>query len=98
MLPTTNFSINLAELNQIIAEQRNTTVDDLSLIKDKEPIASDVEVKEVATVSDISPQQGEENLTSEQRASKLRSEADRLYKEAAKLRKQAEELSPTKKK
>jgi hypothetical protein len=98
MLPTTTFRINLAELNQLIAEQRNISVDDLTLIQNKEPMNPQTEIQEVATVSDISPPMGEENLTADQRASKLRSEADRLYKEAAKLRKQAEELSPTKKK
>lgn len=95
MLPNPTFKINLAELNQLIAEQRNTTVDDLALIHSQE---SKTEVQEVATVQDISPQFGEENVTSVEKAARLRSEADRLYKEAAKLRKHAEELSPTKKK
>lgn len=98
MLPTPTFKINLAELNQLIAEQRNTTVDDLALIHSQEPIKPTAEVQEVATVQDISPPLGEENVTSDEKAARLRSEADRLYKEAAKLRKQAEELSPTKKK
>jgi len=98
MLPTTNFKINLSELNQLIAEQRNISVDDLSMLQNQQPITPQTEIQEVATVSDISPPMGDENLTADQRASKLRSEADRLYKEAAKLRKQAEELSPTKKK
>jgi hypothetical protein len=36
-------------------------------------------------------------MTDDQIASKMRSDADRLYKEAARLRKEAETLSPTKK-
>jgi TolA-binding protein len=73
-----------------------------------------VEVQEIGSAKDISPKAGEdvtktvaERLeestakvasTPEEHAAKLRSDADRLYKEAAKLRKEAEELSPTKKK
>jgi hypothetical protein len=101
MTPNTQFKISLAELNQIIAEQRGVSVQDLAVApanKDKLK-DGDVEVQEVTKeVKDISPPKGLENLTSEERASHLRSEADRLYKEAAKLRKEAEELSPSKKK
>jgi hypothetical protein len=101
MTPNTQVRINLAELNQIIAEQRGVSVQDLAVApanKDKLK-DGDVEVQEVTKeVKDISPPKGLENLTSEERASHLRSEADRLYKEAAKLRKEAEELSPSKKK
>jgi hypothetical protein len=73
-----------------------------------------IEVQEIGSAKDISPKAGEDvtktvaerlnesastvALTPEDRAAKLRSDADRLYKEAAKLRKEAEELSPTKKK
>jgi len=39
-----------------------------------------------------------EVLTDEQIAAKMRSDADRLFKEAKALREQAEELSPTKRK
>lgn len=101
MTPNTQVKINLAELNQIIAEQRGVSVQDLALTPDAKDKLKDgtVEVQEVTKeVKDISPPQGLEGLTSEERASRLRSEADRLYKEAAKLRKEAEELSPTKKK
>lgn len=111
MTPNTQMKILLSELNQIIAEQRGLTVDQLA-IQAKDLKSS--EVKEIASAKDISPKQGEDvtktveerqaeavadsMMTPEQRASKLRSEADRLYKQAAILRKEAEELSPTKKK
>jgi hypothetical protein len=102
MIPNTQAKISLAELNQIIAEQRGVSVSDLAVGPDNkaDPLKDGtVEVQEITReVKDISPPQGMENLTSEERASKLRSEADRLYKEAAKLRKEAEELAPTKKK
>lgn len=99
MIPNPNVRVKLSELNQIIAEQRGVSVQDLAMTDTKEVKDGQVEVQEVTKeVKDISPTQGLENLTAEERASKLRSEADRLYKEAAKLRKEAEDLAPTKKK
>jgi len=96
MLPTTSHSIKLSELNQIIAEQRGTTVDELSLksaIKE-EPYVS----KDTVTENDTPKAALVELLTPEQQAKHYRSEADRLSKEAASLRRQAEELVPTAKK
>ena len=95
MLPTLSQTIKLSELNQIIAEQRGTTVDELSLksaikeqpFKEKDKVQS--EEPKAALV---------ELLTPEQKAKHYRSEADRLSKEAASLRRQAEELVPTAKK
>lgn len=101
MTPTTQARIKLSELNQIIAEQRGISVQDLALQSPNADKLKDgkVEVQEVTKeVKDISPPKGEESMTTEERAAAKRSEADRLYKEAAKLRKEAEELSPTKKK
>lgn len=113
MTPTTQFKISLAELNQLIAEQRGVSVQDLAVRPESQDKREQkkAEVTEIASARDISPKAGEDvsktveerlaesaNLTPEQTAAKLRSEADRLYKEAAKLRKEAEELSPTKKK
>lgn len=52
MIPNVNTSILLSELNQIIAEQRGIAVDDLSI----KPSSHDkVEIKEVATASDLMP-------------------------------------------
>lgn len=52
MIPNINTSILLSELNQHIAEQRGVAVDDLSI----KPGSQDkVEVKEVATAKDLSP-------------------------------------------
>jgi hypothetical protein len=92
MQPTPAVSILLSELNQIIAEQRGVAVDDLS-IKDgilKEE-AKAVPTKAVAAEVAIEP------LTDDALAKKYRSDADRLSKEAAELRRQAEALVPTKK-
>jgi hypothetical protein len=77
-------------LNKIIAEQRGVSVDDLA-------------VKPSATASTVASAQAanipsaEKPLSDEDLAARMRSDADRLYKEAARLRKEAEDLSPTKK-
>lgn len=107
---TPNFTtkVNLAELNQIIAEQMGVSVGDLAV---KDGNAKGVEIQEVATVKDISPtaktssqsinddsQPAVQNLTPEDQAKQFRSEADRLSKQAAEMRRQAEVLAPTKKK
>ena len=95
MLPTHTVSIKLSELNQIIAEQRGTTVDELSL---KSPTKIEP-FQEKETVKSEEPKSAlVELLTPEQKAKHYRSEADRLSKEAASLRRQAEELVPTVKK
>jgi hypothetical protein len=111
MTPNTQMKILLSELNQIIAEQRGVPVDNLAISTKDDKRA---EVREIASAKDISPKVGDDvtktvaerqeeadalaSMTPEQQAAKLRSEADRLYKQAAVLRKEAEELSPTKKK
>ena len=104
MTPNSSININLAELNQIIAEQRGISVQDLM---------PDTQVTEIASVNDISPTNNDhvadegkttsstvsnEGLSSEALAKKYRSDADRLSKEAAQLRRMAEDLVPTKKK
>ena len=114
MLPNNSVSILLSELNQMIAEQRGVSVQDLAI---KEDPKKNVEIQEIATATDISPPAGNtdplmdqgrttsasvnesvEPLTDEALAKKYRSDADRLAKEAAQLRRMAEELVPTKKK
>lgn len=84
--PDSKTSISLDELNQLIAEQKGVSVDNLAGNGDAEP----TEVAKVKTVEPIS--------TSEMTPAEMRSRADALYKEAAKLRKQADELDPPKKK
>jgi hypothetical protein len=106
MTPNSSANILLSQLNQIIAEQRGVSVQDLAIQPDAPN--PNTEVKEIASAQDISPKQGntdpiidqknDEPLTDEQLAKKYRSDADRLSKEAAQLRRMAEELIPTKKK
>jgi hypothetical protein len=104
MTPNLHASIDLAQLNQIIAEQRGISVNDLALGN-----AVSTDPKTIATVNDLAPQPEEtfevkqpsattEPLSDSDIARNLRSQADAMYKEAAKLRAQAEELAPSKKK
>jgi hypothetical protein len=113
MTPNFNASISLAELNQLIAEQKGIAVSELAV---QDPsIDPNVKVEEVATVKDMNPagrttsasvnedaqpaiQAPAVPLTPEDQAKKFRSDADRLSKEAAELRRQAEALVPTTKK
>lgn len=57
MTPSVGVTINLAELNQIIAEQQGVAVSDLSIKPDvAEAKKSDTEVVDIAKVEDITPQ------------------------------------------
>jgi hypothetical protein len=102
MTPTTGASIQLSELNQIIAEQRGVSVDELSLkegVLDK-PVPS--EIKDLpgmvtATVTESVDETLPEGSTPEVSAKFYRSQADKLAKQAAEFRRKAEELVPTKK-
>jgi hypothetical protein len=103
MSPTVNSNTPLDQLNILIAEQRNCTVDDLcTFVKGATPVNKDAEVTEVASVtkSTDAPLQaaGNQVLSDTDIAKSYRSQADALYKEAALLRKQADELDPPKKK
>jgi hypothetical protein len=95
MQPTPQVSILLSELNQIIAEQRGVAVDDLSLKDGSLPKKEETKVE--TTTKEVTPEISTEPLTDEALAKKYRSDADRLSKEAAELRRQAEALVPTKK-
>ena len=97
MLPNNSYAILLSELNQTIAEQRGVPVDDLSI---KSSLESKQAETKVETKVETKPVVEEPTipLTPEEQAKKYRSEADRLSKEAASLRRQAEDLIPTAKK
>ena len=104
MTPTTNDTVLLANLNTLIAEQKNCTIDDLCTFVAGAP-AEVKEVKEAipAVDSDIpAPVRAQATsdaaLTDKDLAKSYRSQADAMYKEAARLRKEAEDLDPTVKK
>lgn len=104
MTPVPGVAVLLSELNQLIAEQRGIAVDDLHI----RPSEGDkkTEAKEIASVKEMSDDVSkttstsvnQADLSAEDQAKKFRSEADRLSKQAAELRRQAEALVPTKKK
>ena len=111
MTPTTTDSVDLAQLNILIAEQKNCAVDELYTFVSGAPKKSDTEVKDIAKVNDITPNvdsdipssvraQASDNtvLSDKDIAKSYRSQADAMYKEAARLRKEADALDPPQKK
>lgn len=105
MTPNNSTSINLKELNEIIAQSKGVTVSDLAIkgpngetLKAPDAPATDSPVDPVNLYANDSPVDNGGILTDDALASQLRSQADALFKEAKRLREQAEELSPTKKK
>lgn len=102
MVPNITTAIQLSELNQMIAEQRGTTVDELAV---KAPIKTDesnTSATDVATIQEVPKTSDtvdviDPNASPEETAKMYRSQADKLSKEAANLRRLAENLVPTKK-
>jgi hypothetical protein len=99
MIPNSTTSIQLSELNQIIAEQQGVAVDSLALrsgiATDPKPTQKN-EVQEIGVV-ETPKETTEVDQSPEAQAKRFRSEADRLAKQAAEMRRKAEELAPTKK-
>lgn len=100
--PNTTDVISLDELNQLIAEQRGVTVDQLAVA---EP-GQENKPREAATINEVvekpatppATKPSNEPLSDSDLARSYRSQADAMYKEAARLRKQADELDPPAKK
>lgn len=111
MLPTPHDNVVLSQLNVLIAEQRNCTIDELCNFVSGAPKVTTVEeivevkdlsrdVGEPARTAPVAPLQANNNtaLSDTDIAKSYRSQADALYKEAALLRKQADDLDPPKSK
>jgi hypothetical protein len=106
MTPNSQTSLPLAELNQIIADQKGVALEDLAVTEDgAKPTKKTSETKsqekivvdqEITVKPDPvkAPVAEEKPVT----VSDLRSMADKLFKEAQALRKKADELDPPKKK
>ncbi len=90
MTPNQFTTISLDALNAAIAQQKGLKIAELAIT----PSANKTE--NTQSTRSINPMvesvRNETVLTDEQLAAKLRSDADRLYKEAARLRKQADDL------
>jgi hypothetical protein len=95
MTPNRNTSVNLQELNEMVAQQRGVTIEDLAIKPsaqtEQQQTPAEEPVQEVASTE-------EAVITDEELAAQYRSQADSLFKEAKRLREQAEELVPTKRK
>lgn len=114
MTPDTRSVINLSELNNLIADQKGVTVQDLAVsdpnarkksaaqeVADRQVVTETIDFDKVDTpeaVVNVAEQAAGEILSDADLAARYRSDADRLSKEAAALRRQAEELVPSKKK
>ena len=105
MTPDNNTSVSLDELNKIIAEQKGVSIDDLAIKEGGSETKAKPAVQAEPVTVDPSAPSGEAISTSSDGvlsdadlAKQYRSQADRLSKEAAQLRRDAEELVPTKKK
>ena len=111
MTPTPTDSILLSELNVLIAEQKNCSIDDLYTFVSGAPKKSNATVEDVAKVNDLAPNvdpdvpaplraqaSTTEALSDKDIAKSYRSQADAMYKEAARLRKEADALDPPAKK
>ena len=102
MTPDNNTTLQLDELNKIIAEQKGVSIEDLAIKDDTQQVATAqaVPTGDATAPSNEPVAASTDNavLSDEDLAKSYRSQADRLSKEAAQLRRQAEELVPTKKK
>ena len=103
MTPNNNTTINLAELNAVIAEQKGVTVADLALsdANGNRPESVAGSLDPTLTADQVAAGASSSNdgvLSDLDLAAQYRSQADSLFKEAKALREQAEELVPTKKK
>lgn len=94
--PDTKNSVQLDELNLLIADQKGVRLEDLAVGEggavDAQP-ATKVEAPEVKVDEPV-----KDSGTFELTPAEMRSRADALYKEAARLRKEADALDPPKKK
>jgi hypothetical protein len=102
MTPAIGSEISLDQLNLLIAEQKNCSVDDLCTFVSGAPNEKVTEsnITEKKETESVKPIQASVNTVLDDKdiAKGLRSQADSIYKEAARLRKQADELDPPQKK
>jgi hypothetical protein len=91
MTPTNKDIIPLDELNQLIAEQKGITLEELA-VNDGKPVTT--KKKETTSISVSESENTESDLT----PSQMRSKADALFKQAQVLRKQADAIDPPKSK
>jgi len=108
MTPSSNAQVLLSELNQLIAEQKGVTVDQLAITDGVNPnprtkksadLSDPVVKKEDVTRTTSSSVNGEAEVIVEEEEltpTQMRSRADALFKQAQVLRKQADAIDPPK--
>jgi hypothetical protein len=95
MTPDSQTQIQLDQLNEIIANQKGISVEDLAVAEEgAERAPKKKEVKKETVVE--APKEEKSNAKFEMTPSEMRSRADALYKEAARLRKEADAIDPPK--
>jgi hypothetical protein len=101
MTPMPNQTIQLDELNVLIAEQKGLTLEDLALTEDGKQVKQNKNANSVKTTSasvsgDIEVPEVTTEVDEDLSPAQLRSKADKLFKEAQVLRKQADAIDPPK--
>jgi hypothetical protein len=95
--PTPQTSLQLDELNNLIAEQKGVKLEDLAITDGKKESKSEKSKNKEKPKIEEPIKVVEEIDITKMSASELRSKADSLFKEAQKLRKRADEIDPIKK-
>ena len=106
MTPTKNDTVLLSELNQLIAEQKGTTVDQLAITDGVNPNPPTRPRNDPTRTTSSSINEDEQDLPKVQAEApaedlspaQMRSKADALFKQAQILRKKADEVDPPKSK
>lgn len=105
MTPDSKTVISLDKLNEVIAQQRGVSLEDLAVkptSKAEQPATPEYETPGLLTTSEVNSQITDavtiEPPTPVELASQLRSQADAMFKEAKRMREVAETLVPTAKK
>ena len=106
MTPTKNDTVLLSELNQLIAEQKGTTVDQLAITDGVNPNPPTRARNDPTRTTSSSINEDEQDLPKVQAEApsedltpaQMRSKADALFKQAQILRKKADEVDPPKSK
>ena len=101
MTPMPNQTIQLDELNVLIAEQKGLTLEDLALTEDGKQVKQNKNANSVKTTSasvsgDLEVPEVITDVNEDLSPAQLRSKADKLFKEAQVLRKQADAIDPPK--
>jgi len=101
MTPNSKDTIQLDELNEIIAKQKGVTIDELAVTENGKKAETKKKVDATKTTSSsVNGDEEPEIVVPETPAAltpaELRSRADALFKQAQSLRKQADEIDPPK--